>query len=91
MPFRAGMSAATSTARNAAQCLVKPIGHGVGGETAGHHHVETGPEKDADTGHARHERCPIPSAPRHRMAGSRPAMTDYGGGGIEPRTGTAEA
>ncbi len=85
------MAAAELAARNAAQCLVKPMGHGVGAETAGHEDMQTRSGIGRDRGHGRHGPCPIPSAPRHRMAGSRPAMTDTGGGGIEARTGSAEA
>ncbi len=38
------MAAAALAARNAAQCLVKPMGHGVGGETAGHDGIKAGPK-----------------------------------------------
>ncbi len=41
------MAATAVTARNAAQCLVKPVGHGVGAETAGHADTKAGLEKDA--------------------------------------------
>ena len=41
------MPAAALAGRNAAQCLVKPMGHGVGAETAGHDDMKAGPEKDA--------------------------------------------